>query len=330
MPQPTLSDVHVNAPLTNISIAFMQDATMFVADQVFPTVSVAKQSDRYYTYDRGMFNRDEAEKRALATESAGGGYTVDSTPTYFCEEYAYHKDVPDQVRKNADTALNPDRESSMFVTQILMIRKEKVFVTNYMTGGIWTNDYDGVSGVPSTNETRQWSDYTNSTPITDVKDAATTIQKSTGFRPNVLVMGQEVWDKLSEHPEIVDRIKYGQTPGSPAIVTKQAVAALMEIDRIVVAGAIENTANEGATNAHDFIIGKKALLAYATPTPGLMTPSAGYTFSWSEFFGSQGSGARILKYRMDPIKSDRIEGEMCFDLKLVAADLGFFWDTIVA
>ncbi len=44
MPQPTLSDVHVNTPLTNLSIAYRQSADMFVADQAYPRVQVLKQS----------------------------------------------------------------------------------------------------------------------------------------------------------------------------------------------------------------------------------------------------------------------------------------------
>jgi hypothetical protein len=33
---------------------------------------------------------------------------------------------------------------------------------------------------------------------------------------------------------------------------------------------------------------------------------------------------------MDHLKSDRVEGEMAYDQKLVAADLGYFFNGIVA
>jgi len=69
MPQPTARDVHVNAPLTNISIAFLQSQDSFVASRVFPSIPVMKQSDRYYTYDRGDFNRDEMQLRAPGPRS---------------------------------------------------------------------------------------------------------------------------------------------------------------------------------------------------------------------------------------------------------------------
>jgi hypothetical protein len=72
MPQPTLQDVHVNRPLTNISVAYLQEAAgvEFVADKAFPAVPVENKSDLYYTYARADFNRDEMQKRALSAESA--------------------------------------------------------------------------------------------------------------------------------------------------------------------------------------------------------------------------------------------------------------------
>ena len=42
MPQPTSTDVHVDAILTNMSIAYMQEAYAFVAARAFPTVNVNK------------------------------------------------------------------------------------------------------------------------------------------------------------------------------------------------------------------------------------------------------------------------------------------------
>ena len=44
MPNPTQSDLHVNVPLTNVSVAYMQDKATFIADKVFPRVPVQKQS----------------------------------------------------------------------------------------------------------------------------------------------------------------------------------------------------------------------------------------------------------------------------------------------
>lgn len=328
--QPGRGDVHVNGPLTNLSVAFIQSASHFVATQAFPTISVDKQSDKYFTYDRGAWNRDEMQERAPATESAGGTYTVDSSPSYQCVEYGYHKDVPDQVRMNADTPLNPDREATEFVAMKALLKREITWAAKYFVGSTWTNNRAGVSGTPTSGtEVKQWNDPA-STPIEDVRDAATTVGESTGFRPNVLVLGRRVYDKLVDHPDIIGRLDRGQTTG-PAKANLDALAALFEVGKVLVMDAIRNTAKEGQTAAHSFIGGKRALLVYAAPSPGLMTPSGGYTFTWKGMYGGDNAaGARISKFRMQHLKADRVEGEFAYDQKLVSADLGYFYDTVVA
>lgn len=325
---PTPGDVHVNVPLTNISIAYVQDASNFIADRVFPNISVAQQGNRYYTYDRGYFNRNEMEERAPSAESAGSGYTVDSTPTYFCPVYAYHHDIPDQRRANTDSMLDPEREATILVTQKGLIKREVLWASKYFGGGIWSNDWDGVASGMTGNQVLHWSDAA-STPIENVRAAKTTVLESTGFEPNTLVIGQRVFDALIDHPDIVDRVKYGQTSG-PANVDVAELQALLKIPRILVMKSIQNTGKEGDTNSHAFIGGKKALLCYSAPAPSLMAPSAGYTFSWTGFLGAAPNGMRIKKFRMEQNSADRVEIESAFDQKLVAADLGFFWDSIVA
>lgn len=324
---PTPGDVHVNTPLTNISIAYVQDAASFVASQVFPNIPVQKQSDRYYTYDRGSFNRDEMQERAPATESAGGGYDIDNTPTYFATRYSFHRDIPDEMRANADAVLNVDREATVFVTQKALIKREKIFTAQYMKSGVWTNDWAGVASAPTGNQVLKWSSA-SSTPIENVRTAKRTIRQSTGFEPNTLLLSRIAYDALLDHPEIIDRLKYGQTPGAAAQVDDSDLAALFKVQRILVMNAIENIAKEGQPANHQFIGGNGALLCYAASSPGLMTPTAGYTFSWTGLLGSGAEGNRIRSFRMENIGSDRVEIDMSFTCKLVGADLGFFWNAI--
>lgn len=322
--RPTPSDVHVNALLTNISVAFFQDAANFVARSVFPVVPVQKQGDRYVVFDRGDFNRDQMQRRAPATQSAGGGYKIDTTPSYFADVWALHKDIDDQTRANTDNPLNPDRNATTFLSHQAMIRMEKQWATNYFGTGKWTTDITGGSG-----GVIKWDDA-SSTPLEDIALGCETILKSTGFWPNRLVLGQPVWTRLKNHPDVVDRIKGGSTSGDPAKVSLANFAALIEVDTVLVMKSIENTAIEGSANVHDFIGGKKALLCYAAPNPAVEIPSAGYTFAWTGYLGAGPDGQRVKQFRMEPEAADRVEIELAFDMKKVAADLGYFWTTIVA
>jgi len=327
--QPTPGDVHVNTPLTNISIAYMQDQSGFIADRVFPNIPVGKQSDLFYQYDRGFFNRDEMKKRAPNTESAGGGYELD-TGNYFADVWAFHHDIPDQRRGNSDTPLAPDREATNLVSQKAMIRREKLFVTNFFTASTWTQDFTGVSSGPTGDQFLQWNDAA-STPIEDIRAGMTRMLERTGIMPNKLVLGYQVHTALLDHPDIIDRIKYGQTSGvARERAANAALAEILELGEVLVSRAIENTAAEGATNSHSFIAGKQALLTHAASSPGLMTPTGGYTFSWNGYLGAGNAGQRIKRFRMEALASDRVEIEMAFDQKLVAADLGSFFATAVA
>ena len=326
MVQPTRGDVHVNAPLTNISIAYIQNANNFIADRFFPNIPVSKQSDRYYVYDRGDFNRDEMKQRAPATESAGTGYALDNTPTYYCPVWALHKDVDDQIRANSDSVLSPDRDATIFVSQKALIRRERSFAASALATGIWTNEKTGVnSDVTAGSEFLIWNDA-NSDPISDIRTATRTVLELTGFEPNKLALGKAVYDALVDHPDIVDRVKYGQTPGAAAEVNASTLAQLFDLDEVLVSKAIHNSANKGASEVSSFISGNHALLAYVAPNPGLMIPSAGYTFSWNGWMGASSMGHRIKRFRMEHLESDRIEVQMAFQHNIVAADCGYFFE----
>ena len=198
MPQPTQNAVHVDAILTNISTAYMQQAKNFIATRVFPIVPVSKQSDKFFTYTKNDWFRDEAQRRADATESAGGGYNL-STDSYQADVYAFHKDIGDQTRANADAPINVDREAVEFVTSRLLLKMETQFVANYFTTSVWGTDY-----TPS----NLWSNYATSDPISDIETGKRAILSVTGYEPNTLVLGYDVFTSLKNHPDLVDRIKY--------------------------------------------------------------------------------------------------------------------------
>jgi len=326
---PTPGDVHVNTPLTQISIAYLQAQDQFVAAQVCPIIPVEKQSDRYYVYNRGDFFRDQMQKRAPGTPAASSGYRLDNTPTYFADVWAENKPIPDQLRGNADAVLNIDRDATEFLTQQALIRREKLFAANLFAAGKWGTDMTGVAAGPAGGQFLQWNDPA-SNPIEDVRAGKLAIKQSTGYPANTLVISEPVWLKLVDHPDLVDRVKYGQTNGGPARITREALAAILELDRILVMGAIENTAAEGQTASHSFIGGKNALLCNVAPSPGLLTPSAAYTFAWTGYLGAGNEGNRIKRYRWEIIASDIVEIELAMDVKLIATELGYFFSGAIA
>lgn len=324
---PVRQQIHIDRALTNISVAYMQDESVFIADKVFPRIPVQKQSDLYFIYDRGDFLRDEASERAPGTESAGGEYNIHQSDPYFCRVYAFHKDINEQERVNADDPLTPDRDATEFVSGKLLIKRELMWAKTYFKEGVWGTDLTGVASAPTTGQVLQWSQPT-SDPIKEIKTRCTKVQEETGFKPNTLVIGPQVRDELLNHPDFVDRIKYTQL----GIVPEGLLSTLLGIPNIHVAEAIYNTSKKGADEVNKFVMGKSALLCYVEKRPGLKKPSAGYIFTWTGLKGAGAFGNRIVRIPMPWLGMDteRIEGEMAFDMRIVSADLGVFYKDIVA
>lgn len=319
--QPTLADVHIDQALTNISVAYMQSNDTFVASKVFPVIPVDKQTNKYFTFPKEAWFKDEARKRTDGTETAGSGYTV-STDSYSCDVWGFHKDLGAQLRANADAQINLERGAVQFVTQRMLMRQELQWVADYFVGSIW-----GTTVTGATNFVR-WSDYINSDPVEDIENAKETILSTTGFMPNTIVMGYQVWRKLKNHPDIYDRLK-GAGGAGPRTITKQQVAAIFEVDNIYVPQGIQATNVEGETAAWSFLQGKHLWIGYVNPSPGMEMPSAGYTFHWTGISGGLGSAIAIDSYEIRTLKTIRYEAEMAFDNKLVAADLGYFMSGVV-
>ena len=158
---PTRQQIHIDKPLTNISVAFMQEADAFIADKVFPIVGVQKQSDTYFQYKKEDFFRDDAQERAKGTESAGGDYDIEQAPPYFCRKYAYHEDVTEDDVVNADTPLQPKQDATENVSHKLLLKREILWASKYFQPGIWATDITGVDSGPTTGQTIKWDKSKN-------------------------------------------------------------------------------------------------------------------------------------------------------------------------
>jgi len=310
------SRVHINRPLTTMSVAYIQDEKYFISDKVFPTLPVNNESDTYFQYNKGDFFRNVAKERAHGTESAGGGFDLDNEGTYNCKRISWHDDIDEKTRESADAPLNIERDSTEYVTQVLMIKHERDWFDKYYKINIWGRD-----PVPGT----KW-DADNSDPVGDIDDEKEYIFSQTALMPNTLILSPDVAKVLRNHPDIIDRIKHVQK----GFVTEDMLAGIFGVTNVFVARAIENTAKKGQTDVFSYMAAtKSALLVYANPRPSLKKPSGGYTFRWKRFSGAGRFGNYMKKFWIEKIESDRIEGNMHYDQKLIAPDCGSFFKTVL-
>ena len=259
--------------------------------------------------------RDQVQRRADGTESAGTGYSL-STASYSCDVFALHKDIGDQTRANSDSPLNPDMDATRFLTQQMLIRQEVEWAAAAFTTSVW-----GTDSTPGT----LWS-AASSTPIADIEAGKNTVLTNTGYVPNTLIMSYKVFSALVDNADIVDRIKY-TTQDS---VTEDLLARLFNVDRVLVMAGTYNTAAEGATASYSQIGDRDALLCYTPANPGLMVPSAGYSMVWNGISSGLGTSSAVSRFRMEERKADRIEIESAWDTKIVSSALGYFFSNCVA
>lgn len=323
---PTSKTAHIDRALTTISVAYLQDENNFIADKVFPQVPVKQQSNVYYKYNKGDFFRSNMKVRGQGTESAGTSYAVSIADPYFCKKRAVHIDVTEEERVNYDSPLAADTDATIFVTTQALLEREITWASTYFKAGVWTTEYEGTDTNPEGNKRLKWSNPL-SDPIGDVTNAGVYMASQTGFRPNKLVISPQVFNTLKNHEDIIDRIKYTQK----GIVTADLLATLFEVDTVLVAWGVSNSAVAGAADDIDFIMGNHALLVYANPTPALRRPSAGYIFAWTGLMGASAYGNRLIRLPMDNLGlgTERIEIELAYDAKIVSQDLGILFKDIV-
>ena len=326
MPLLTPSSVHIDQPLTNLTLAYVQEQSNFIADKVFPTVGVARQSDKYYIYDRDNMNRTgDVKKLAPRTEVNRIGMSI-SNSSYYADVYGLGMDFDEQTLANEDAALEIRAAGAQTLMTRLMIHREEQFASTFFAAGVWGSQ---------TTPANLWSDYTNSTPLTDVTTARRTMQlKSGGFKPNTMVVGKEVRDILVNHPDVLARLNGGATVTNTALVTDAKLAEIFEVENFYVMEAVKNESAEGVAESNAFIGGKHALLVHTPSSAGMMTPAAGLTFAWNNLPGVSNLGVTVESFSDDALRrqqvAEHIQVKMAYDMKVVGSDLGYFFNAVVA
>ena len=298
--KPTINDIHVDPVLSNISVGYRPAG--FIADLVAPIIPVAKESGIYFVYDKSNLRLEDA-LRAPAAPHKRIGYNV-SQETYQCHEYSLEKAIDDRVKSNAPVPLNMDRDATIFLTDKIMLQREKR-VADLLTSTSNITNYTTLSG------TMYWTDATNSLPYADIATACQSVFDNIGLEANTLVLGYDAYRALIRHSNVLDRIKYTQS----GVITPDLLAASFGIDRVIVAKASYNTAVEGQSDSLSAIWSDYALVCYIAPTPSLWTPSLAYSMATKNKV--------IEKYREENISSDVIRCKEIVAEELVAGAAGY-------
>lgn len=319
--------------LSNMALSYYQNDSKYFARTIFPICPVTLSSDNYYIFDKEDLLRDNWHRKP-AYGKVDPAVLSEHTETYACDVDQMIMGIDqirqtDLTRRMGPTTRDPKMQRTRAVASQANIHQDRIFAENFFKTGVWKNEFTGIDSTnPNSQQFIKFSNA-NSDPVAFVEQKATEMEESTGRRPNRIALGVNVYNALKKHPGILERVKYSGSTANPAMVNTNVLSQLFEMDRVSVQRSIMNKADLGEAAKMEYIGDPNAfLLAYATDSPAVDEPSAGYIFTW-DMLGN-GNILPILNYLGENgTHSEFIEGIMATDMKKTADDLGMFFKDAV-
>lgn len=313
-------DVHHDALLSTIAVAaFDMGEDTFIADKVFPSVPVAKQSDRFAIIDKGNFLRIEDALRAPKTAARKVEFQVSSAP-YFCDNYALAAELSLEDLANADQAFSL-RDNSVKLVVSDLRRAQEQRVSNIVTSASNLGSGTTLSGGS------QWQDFVNSDPLGDVNTAHAFIQQQSGLIANTCVLDFDTFKIVRRHPDLLDMYKFV----SGGQLSRQQIADAFDVENLWIGQGVIENALEGGTSSMTNLWGKNALFAHIAPPTGLSTRTLGLRFVWqpggfpAPLAVTTNREAGAGKRNVEIIEAQHFQDEV-----IVATDLGYLIGSTVA
>ena len=319
--------------LSNMALAYFQSDENSFAKTMFPICPVTLSSDNYYIFDKEDLLRDNWHRKP-AYGKVDPAVLSEHTETYACQVDQMIMGI-DQIRQTDLTrrmgprTADPKQQRTKTMAGQANIHQDSIFASKYFRSGAWEQEFSGVDSTTPTDKQFIKFSNGNSDPVAFVDEKKTIMEQSTGRMPNRLALGVNVFHALKKHPAILERVKYGGSTANPATITENVLAQLFGVGRITVQRSIMNKAELGQKADMQYIGDPNAfLLAYATDTPSIEEPSAGYIFTW-DMLGN-GNIFPVLNYfGENGTHSEFIEGLMAMDMKKTADDLAMFFKDAV-
>lgn len=312
----------VDPVLTAVAVGYRNEAQTLIADEVLPRVAVGGERFKWteYPLEEG-FNIPDTRvgRRGRTNQLEFSGKEKDGS----VEDHGLETPIPNSDIDAAATAraekrstYDPEAHSTMMLMDtVLNVRESRVAAIVQDLNSYAASRRVTLSG------TDQFSDYTNSNPIDVIK---TGLESTLVYRANTMVFGQAAWSKFSSHPHVVNAIRGNLT--NKGMVTREEVAAMFEVKKVLVGEGWVNSAKPGQTVNLTRAWGKHISLLHINP---LARPEQGITFGMTAQYGSRISG-RIVDEDVGLQGGVRIRtGERIKEL-IIAKDVGYFIQNAVA
>jgi len=261
----------IHPRLTELVIAIQNEG--FIAEEVSPRFKVDTESFKWYSVDpMNTFNiendqignnGDFNEIKFFGAEQASN--TVDRGLAIVLPNKKQGTFVPYQTQATSAESL----------MRKVMLNRERRVASQFTTLANYL-----VANRVVLSGTDQFNDYVNSNPVLRLRLAL----DIPIVRPNIVILPRQVSTVLRSHPRVITSVT-NDSRQENGVVSLDGLAALLEVDKVIIAGARANIANKGQTASFDRIWGKHIAMVYIDPS--IDPQMGGVTFSATAEFESR-------------------------------------------
>jgi hypothetical protein len=307
------SDVHVDKVLTNLLQGRKSGSN--IADKILPPLGVDADSGIFFTWGRGEIDIAGLDTlKAPRSKPKEVDFGAEQS-TYSLEPHGLSTFLRDDVVDNSEPILGiRDRKAQKTEAMLDRAYEKSVATTVLSTATYGPSNYTTLTG------NDQWSALTHasSDPLADIEAGKIAIHKATGFWPNRILFDATDLLKFKRHDKVKASLQYTSKTGIDHIPDSE-IAAFLGIPELIVADALENTANPGQTESIDYIWQGSVLMWYANPStnPAKDEPSFGYKFF------SKKARREVLRYRENGEEGEHIYVRERRAAKICMADAAY-------
>lgn len=184
----------------------------------------------------------------------------------------------------------------------------------------------GAAGDLGTEVDAVWDDE-GAVPLSDVAAARRAVWLRTGLWPNAVVMSAATFESLKTCDQVLDRIVSGGSTRDPAQVTRAAVAALFEVDAVLVGdGAYNTSLNPEEPSFSTIWPDGMCMVARVATTSDLSEVCLGRTFLWpgdgAAGFDDSELAVLVEEYREEGRRGSVLRARTYWDTQILYPECG--------
>lgn len=300
----------VDRPLTNLSIKYVPEG--YICNQALTPLPVPRwtgilagygtahlQLNSTRVFDRGEYRTVQTVDRNLTT-------------TYRVDNHGLKDIVSERDREEAESPFMARNDVTMGLRTLLMTEKEHTLSTLLTTAANYNS-----ANTTTLSGNAQWSDYTNSDPLANIKDAKIAVFNGIKMPVNAAIIPYNVMQTLRFHPKLTGI--YGQT-GKFAPLSDEQIGTALGIPLILVPMAgYDNAGTE------TLFWDKDVVLYHRAPRAMRMQRTFGYGLS------KRGHESRVfIKNPEAMVNSELILSDMAYSFRIQHNQGGYLFKAAIA